>query len=88
MKLTDGTSDAIHILRRIHREMKQLQDSIGELEYLIYQIDERCKIEMFGELGQRMEVELENLIEKNGLEKCREDMAVIREGVSKKYDKG
>jgi len=84
MKLSDGTSDAIHILRRIHREMKQLQDSIGELEYLIYKIDERCKIEIFP--NQNMEVELEELIAKNGLEKCQEDMGKIREGVKRRND--
>lgn len=49
MKIEDGKSDAVELVRRIHREMKTLQNSISELEYLIYEQDERCKIEFFGE---------------------------------------
>ena len=48
MKIEDGKSDAVELIRRIHREMKALQNSISELEYLIYEQDERCKIEFFG----------------------------------------
>ena len=55
MKIEDGKSDALELVRRIHREMKTLQGSISELEYLIYEQDERCKIEFFrrGEHDER-----------------------------------
>lgn len=48
MEIKDNKSDAMEIIRRIHREMKELQESIAELEYLIYEHDERVKIEFFG----------------------------------------
>ena len=46
-KLTDGVSDALELSRVIHRQMRSLQQSIYELEYLICELDDRCKIEFF-----------------------------------------
>ena len=47
MKITDDKSDALELVHRIHDQMKTLQESIDELEYLIYRADERAKIEFF-----------------------------------------
>lgn len=47
MKITDGKSDALELVQRIHVEMKILQKAVDELEYLIYSQDERAKIEFF-----------------------------------------
>lgn len=49
MKITDGKSDALELVQRIHVEMKILQKAVDELEYLIYSQDERAKIEFFTE---------------------------------------
>ena len=49
MKITDGKSDALELVQRIHVEMKILQKAVDELEYLIYSQDERAKIEFFAE---------------------------------------
>ena len=48
MKIKDDHSDALNIIRDLHKEMKIVRSLIGELEYLIYEKDERCKIEFFG----------------------------------------
>ena len=47
MKIVDGKSDALELIQKIHREMLELQKHIDELEYLIYEKDERAKIEFF-----------------------------------------
>lgn len=49
MKITDGKSDALELVQRIHVEMKILQKAVDELEYLIYSQDERAKITFFNE---------------------------------------
>lgn len=49
MKITDGKSDALELVQRIHVEMKILQKAVDELEYLIYSQDERAKITFFSE---------------------------------------
>ena len=51
MKITDGKSDALELVQRIHVEMKILQKAVDELEYLIYSQDERAKITFFNERG-------------------------------------
>ena len=48
MRLTDGNSDALQIINRVHREIKEIQKDLDELEYLLYKKDERCKIQFFG----------------------------------------
>lgn len=47
MKVADEKSDALELVKRIHREMRQLQKSMDELEYLIYAVDARTQIEFF-----------------------------------------
>ena len=48
MRLTDGVSDALKLSRDLHRSVSDLQKKIDELEFLICEIDDRCKIEFFG----------------------------------------
>lgn len=48
MKIKDEHSDALNIIRDLHKEMKIVRSLIGELEYLVYQCDDRCKIEFYG----------------------------------------
>lgn len=48
MKIKDDHSDALNIIRDLHKEMKIVRSLLGELEYLVYQCDDRCKIEFFG----------------------------------------
>ena len=47
MKLTDGVSDALKIAQKLHRDVQELQRTIDELEYLVCEIDERCKLGFF-----------------------------------------
>ena len=47
MKIANEKSDALEIICRLHREIKEIQNTLSELEYLIYEQDERCKIEFF-----------------------------------------
>ena len=53
MRIKSENSDAMEIIRRVHREIKQLQRDLDELEYLIYEKDERVKIEFFTNDTQR-----------------------------------
>ena len=46
--IKDEHSDALNIIRDLHKEMKIVRSLISELEYLVYQCDDRCKIEFFG----------------------------------------
>ena len=48
MKLSDGISDAIELANDLHRKVHELEKSIDELQYLIYSLDDRVKIELFG----------------------------------------
>lgn len=47
MRITDGKSDAIKLIRRIKKEMFNLQHDLMELEYLIYECDDRVEINIF-----------------------------------------
>lgn len=47
MKLTDGVSDALKIAQKLHRDIQELQRTIDELEFLVCEIDERCKLGFF-----------------------------------------
>lgn len=49
MKVANEKADALEIIKRLHREMRQIQNTISELEYLIYEEDERVKIELFND---------------------------------------
>jgi len=48
MIITDETSDALELVRELHRQMNVMRSLMDELEYLVYRCDERCKIEFFG----------------------------------------
>ena len=48
MKIADDKSDALKLIQKIHREMFEVNRDLAELEYLLYSMDERCKIEFFG----------------------------------------
>ena len=52
MQLTDGISDAIEIANDLHRQVHELERSIDELQYLIYSLDDRVKIEFFKECSR------------------------------------
>jgi len=47
MRIANERSDALEIICRLHREIKDIMNTLSELEYLIYETDERCKIEYF-----------------------------------------
>jgi len=47
MRIADERSDAIQILKRIKEDTETLLADIAELEYLIYEVDERCLIKFF-----------------------------------------
>lgn len=47
MKVANEKSDALELVKRMHREMRQLQKTLDELEYLVYEIDARCQIQFF-----------------------------------------
>lgn len=47
MRLTDGISDALKISQKLHRDVLELQRTIDELEFLVCEIDERCKLGFF-----------------------------------------
>ncbi len=43
-KIKDEKSDAFEIIKRIKKQERALRESIAELEFLIYECDERCEI--------------------------------------------
>ena len=47
VKVADGKSDALELVQKAHREIRELQRTVDELEYLVYAIDARCQIEFF-----------------------------------------
>ena len=47
MILSDGVSDALKISQKLHRDVLELQKTIDELEFLVCEIDERCKLGFF-----------------------------------------
>ena len=52
MKLCDGISDAIKLSNDLHNKVRELERSIDELQYLIYSLDDRVKIEFFKECSK------------------------------------
>ena len=58
MKISNDRADAMDLIRDIHKKMKDLQESISELEYLIYETDERCKITFFAERKDERKAEM------------------------------
>lgn len=53
MKIKDDRSDALELVLRAHRELKELQQTLYELEYLVYEKDERVKIKFFGKKNDK-----------------------------------
>lgn len=47
MKIKDDKSDAIELIKDIKKEMAVVRSLIAELEYVVYQCDDRCQIEFF-----------------------------------------
>ena len=47
MILSDGVSDALKLSQKLHRDVSELQKTIDELEFLVCEIDERCKLGFF-----------------------------------------
>lgn len=47
MKIADEKSDAIQIIQDLKKEMNIIRQMIAELEYVIYQKDERVEIKFF-----------------------------------------
>jgi len=47
MILSDGVSDALKLAQKLHRDVSDLQKTIDELEFLVCEIDERCKLGFF-----------------------------------------
>ena len=47
MKIADEQSDAIELLGDIKEEMNRMRALISELEYLVYEKDERVMIKFF-----------------------------------------
>lgn len=47
MKIASDKSDALALIKEIHKEIIQIQKDLSELEYLIYEKDERVEIKFF-----------------------------------------
>lgn len=47
VQIRDERSDALKLVQQVHREIRQIQRDLDELEYLIYKKDERVKIKFF-----------------------------------------
>jgi hypothetical protein len=47
MKIADERSDAIELVKDIKEQMATLRNLMAELEYLVYQCDDRVSIEFF-----------------------------------------
>ena len=56
MKIKDEKSDAIELIKSLKREMKIIREMLAELEYIVYECDERCVLVLIerGENGQEM----------------------------------
>ena len=48
MKIADEKSDAVYLIRDIKAEMEKVRSLLAELEYLVYEKDERCVIRFIG----------------------------------------
>ena len=44
MKIADERSDAIELIADIKKEMAALRNLLSQLEYLVYEKDDRCEI--------------------------------------------
>lgn len=51
MKIADEKSDAIELIGDIKKEMAKVRQLLSELEYLVYEKDDRCEI-IFFERGE------------------------------------
>lgn len=47
MKIADDKSDALELITDIKAEMARVRALLAELEYLVYEKDDRVKIEFF-----------------------------------------
>lgn len=47
MKIQTENADAIELVKDIKAEMAVVRDLLGQLEYLVYTLDERCEISFF-----------------------------------------
>ena len=47
MKVANERADAIELVKDIKEQMATLRDLLGQLEYLVYQCDDRVEIEFF-----------------------------------------
>lgn len=47
MKIADDKSDAIELIRDLKKEMAIIREMIAELEYVVYECDERCHLILF-----------------------------------------
>lgn len=47
MKISNDKTDALLLIKAIHKEVRQIQRDLAELEYLIYEKDERVEIKFF-----------------------------------------
>ena len=47
MKIKDDKSDAIEIIKDLKKEMAIIREMIAELEYVVYECDERCHLILF-----------------------------------------
>jgi hypothetical protein len=59
MKIKDEKSDAIQLIKDLKKEMAVIREMIAELEYVVYECDERCQIVLFerGQNGRKKESE-------------------------------
>ena len=64
MKIADEKSDAIQIIHDLKTEMNNIRQLLAELEYLVYEKDERAEIIFFerGENGEGREEESEKRV--------------------------
>lgn len=55
MKIADEKSDAIQLIQDLKKEMNIIRQMIAELEYVVYECDERVEIVLFerGENGSK-----------------------------------
>jgi len=51
MKIADEKSDAIELMKDIKEEMNKVRELLAELEYLVYEKDERVEIKFFDNAG-------------------------------------
>lgn len=47
MRIADEKSDAIQLIKDLKKEMAIIREMISELEYVVYECDERCTLVLF-----------------------------------------